>query len=120
MKKIAIALALLLIVLVAGAWVAVRLMLSPERVRAAVEAQVTAALGQRVRIGSATARIFPTVGLDLHDITIADTPTRLDSIAFETGLRPLFSRRVENGQVTLSNGRVEIPWLVALLSLIHI
>jgi uncharacterized protein involved in outer membrane biogenesis len=116
MKKIAIALAVILIVLVAGAWVAVRVMLSPERVRAAIEAQVTAALGQRVRIGSATARIFPTVGLDLHDMTIADTTTRLDSIAFETGLRPLFSRRVENGQVTLSNGRVEIPWLVALLS----
>ena len=40
MKKIAIVLAVLLIVLVGGAWAAVRVLLAPERVRAAVEAQL--------------------------------------------------------------------------------
>jgi uncharacterized protein involved in outer membrane biogenesis len=116
MKKLALALVLLLIVLVAGAWIAVRVMLSPERVRAAVEAQMSAALGEPVRIASASARVFPTVGLDLKEISIANTTTRLETVALETGLRPLFSRRVENAQVTVSNGRVEIPWLIALLS----
>ena len=116
MKKIAIALVLLLTLVAGGAWVAVRVMLAPERVRAAVEAQLSAALGERVRIGSATARIFPAVGLELNVLTIEHTTTRLASVAVETGLRPLFSRRVENAQITLSNGRVEIPWLVALLT----
>lgn len=116
MKKIAIALVVILVALVGGAWVAVRVMLAPERVRAAVELQLTAALGQPVRIGSATARIFPTIGLDLHNITIATSATRLDSVALETGLRPLVSRRVEDARVTVANGRVEIPWLIAMLT----
>ncbi|MGE5815305.1 MAG: AsmA-like C-terminal region-containing protein, partial [Acidobacteriota bacterium] len=116
MKKIAIALLVLLLVLVGGAWVAVRVLLAPERVRAAVEAQVSEALGEQVRIGSASARIFPAAGLNLNEITIANTRTRLESVAIETGLRPLFSRRVENAQVTVSKGHVEIPWLVTLLS----
>lgn len=116
MKKIAIALAVMLIVLVGGAWVAVRVLLAPERVRAAVEAQLSATLGEQVRIGSATARIFPVVGLELGDLSISNTSTRITSVSLETGLRPLFSRRVEDAQVTLSGGRVEIPWLIALLS----
>lgn len=116
MKKIAIALAVILIVLMAGTWVAVRVLLAPERVRAAVEAQASAALGERVRIGSASARVFPVVGLELHDITIWNTPTRIGSVSIETGLPPLMSRRVENARVTVSDGRVEIPWLLALLS----
>lgn len=116
LKKIAIALALILVVLVASAWVAVSVLLGPERVRAAVEAQASAAFGQQVRIESASARIFPVVGLDLQDVTISNTPTRLETVALETGLRPLFSRRVENARVTVSQGRIEIPWLIALLS----
>lgn len=116
MKKLAIALVALLILLVAGGWVAVRVLLAPERVRATVEARASAALGEQVRIGSAVARLFPRVGLELRDITIANTPTRLESVSVETGLRPLFSRRVENALVTISNGRIEIPWFIALLS----
>jgi hypothetical protein len=116
LKRTAIALALMFALLLAGAWVAVRVLLGPERVRAAVEAQASAALGQPVRIGSASARIVPTVGLDLHDVNIPNTPTHLETVALETGLRPLFSRRVENARVTVSEGRIEIPWLIALLS----
>ncbi len=47
MKKLAIALAALLIVLIGGAWIAVRVLLAPERVRSAVEAQLSSALGGR-------------------------------------------------------------------------
>ena len=116
MKKIAIVLAVLLIALVGGAWGAVRVLLAPERVRAAVEAQLSASLGEQVRIRSAAARIFPVVGLELADLSISHTSTRIASVSLQTGLRPLFSRRVEDARVTLSGGRVEIPWLIALLT----
>jgi len=116
LKKPLFAVALLILVLGIAAVVSVRLLLAPERVRAMVEAQASAALGQRVRVASAAARVWPEIGLELRDILIEGTATRLGSVSVATGLRPLFSRRVEDARVTMSDGTIEMPWLLALLA----
>jgi len=116
LKKSLLAVALLILVLGIAAVVSVRLLLAPERVRAMVEAQASAALGQRVRVASAAARVWPEIGLELRDILIEGTATRLGSVSVATGLRPLFSRRVEDARVTMSDGTIEMPWLLALLA----
>jgi uncharacterized protein involved in outer membrane biogenesis len=65
MKRVA--LALIIVVAVAGVAVALigRSLLTGERVRAALAAQVSSALGQPVTIEGLTASIYPRVTVDL-------------------------------------------------------
>ena len=98
-----------LTVLALGAYVLVRATLASDLVRSALEAQLAAHLGQPVRVGSATAAVFPRIAVDLHDVAIG-TPAavELGTVRVVTGLRGLLSRRIEEGE------------LVVTLSLIHI
>ncbi len=116
MKRLLAAALVIVFVLVAAAAIAVRIVLGSDRVRAAVEAQASAALGQPVRVGAATAHIFPTVSLELRNVSIEGTTTALNSVSVETGLRGLLSRRVEDARVRVADSRIEVPWLLALMS----
>jgi len=99
-----------LIVIVAAAYVAVNRVLAGDLVRSTLEQQLSTRLQQPVRIGAASASIFPTASLDLHDVTIGRpasvTVARLQLV---TGLRGLFSRRVEEAEVRLVDGQVAWP-----------
>jgi len=106
-----------LIVTVAGAMAAgaVYWFLSGDGVRAALERQAAAWLGQPVAIGSASARLFPRPAMALRDIRIGN-PARvtLADVRLSTGLRSLLSRRIEDADIVLSNSRVELPLPFAL------
>ena len=87
-----------------------RYVLTGPDVRAAVEAQVSAALGQPVTIGGLGASVYPRVTMDLTDVTIG-RPARIQlaSVHVGTGLRALISRRVEHADVRVTGARVTLP-----------
>jgi len=104
-----IAAGILLVVGVGAAFAFYELM-SGDGVRLALERQGTNWLGQPVRIGSATARIFPRPGLTLHDVR-AGEPVRfvLADLQISTGLKPLWSRRIVDAEIAVSNSRIDLP-----------
>src|SRR5215467_106228 len=90
--------------------VAFYVLMSGDAVRLALERQATSWLGQPVRIGAATARIFPRPGVTLHDVR-AGEPVRLtlSDLDISTGLKPLWSRRIVDAQIAVSNSRIDLP-----------
>jgi uncharacterized protein involved in outer membrane biogenesis len=87
-----------------------RYVLTGPNVRAAVEAQVSAALGQPVTIGGLGASVYPRVTMDLTDVTIG-RPARIQlaSVHLGTGLRALISRRIEHADVRIEGARLTLP-----------
>jgi uncharacterized protein involved in outer membrane biogenesis len=110
MKRVA--LALIIVVAVAGVAVALigRSLLTGERVRAALAAQVSSALGQPVTIEGLTASIYPRVTVDLTGVGIGAPPgIRLQSMQFVTNLGALFSRRIEHAGVRIDGAQITLP-----------
>jgi uncharacterized protein involved in outer membrane biogenesis len=96
MKRAAILLLAILVVIGVALALFARSVLTGDNVRAAVAAQLSSALGQPVRIGSLGVSIYPRVTMDLGDVTIGEAgQVRLSSMHLATGLRGLFSRRIE-------------------------
>jgi uncharacterized protein involved in outer membrane biogenesis len=110
MRRIAIA--TVVIVLLGGAGLAVlaRSVLTGDNVRTAIAAQVSDALGQPVTIGGLSVSIYPRVTMDLAEVAIGG-PGRLHlaSVHVGTGLRPLFSRRIERAAVRIDGARITLP-----------
>lgn len=100
-----------------------RSVLASDSVRETLESQLTAWFGQPVSIGRAGASIFPRVALRLSDVAIggATQPgaarnaasegaiVTVRAVSVSTGLRGLFSRRIEDAEVVLEDGRVRLP-----------
>jgi uncharacterized protein involved in outer membrane biogenesis len=110
MKRIAIA----IIALIAAAGVGVALLarnvLTGENVRAAVAAQVSAAVGQPVTIGALDASIYPRVTMNLADVAIgSNSAIHLDSVQMGVALGALLSRRIENAAVRVDGARITLP-----------
>lgn len=116
MMRKALAAAAILIVLagIALALVA-RGVIGGETVRRALEEQLSTRLGEPVSIGSLGASFFPRVAADLRDVSIGQ-PARatIAEISIATGLRALLSRRVEGGEITISNSRVPMQMLLGM------
>lgn len=94
-----------------------RSVLASENVRRMLESQLTARLGQPVQIGSAAASIYPNVTLELADVAIGSPSiVSLENVAVRTGLRGVFSRRVEDAQIRVSNGRALLPAALRLFA----
>jgi uncharacterized protein involved in outer membrane biogenesis len=94
----------------AGLALLARSVFTGPNVRAAVEAQVSAALGQPVTIGGLGASIYPRVTMDLSDVTIGrPARIRLASVHLGTGLRALISRRIEHADVRVDGARITLP-----------
>ena len=110
MKRIAIGAGLLLVVGGIGLAVMARSVLTGDNVRAAVAAQLSQALGQPVTIGGLGASVYPRVTMDLTDVAIGQ-PARvnLTSMHVGTGLRALFSRRIEGGAIRIAGARITLP-----------
>ena len=107
MWRRAVLVLLVLVVLAAGAifW-----FFSGDGMRRSLERQATAWLGQPVRIGSATAQLFPRLAIQLGDVRVGE-PVRLSlaDVEVSTGLRPLLSRRVEDAEIVISDSRMDMP-----------
>jgi len=86
--------AVVALVVVAGLALAVRVLLGGDHIKAAVEAQASAALGSPVTIAAAVPRLLPRVGLDLTGITIGATrEVTVDRARLTTGFRALLRGR---------------------------
>jgi len=109
-KKALAAVAAVLILLVIGLAVWARSILATDTVRTAIAAQISKAIGQPVAIGGIGASIFPTVAIDLEQVTIGQPPRiQAETLHVATNFRALLSRRIEHGAVRLSKARVELP-----------
>lgn len=110
MKRIAVAAIVLVVAAIAGVALLARSVLTGDNVRAAVAAQVSSAIGQPVTIGSIGASVYPRVTMDLTDVTIGE-PARiqLPAVHVETGLWPLFSRRIEQAALRIDGARITLP-----------
>ena len=110
MKRVLIVAAALVVLAVIGVALLARSIFTGDRVRAAVEAQVSAALGQPVTIGGIGASVYPRVTMDLTGVSIG-RPVRIQlaTIHVGTGLRALLSRRIEQADVRIDGARLILP-----------
>ncbi len=105
----------LVLVLILGAAGAVYAWLSSDQVRVTLERQATAALGMPVTVGAASARVYPRIGVDLHDVQIgAPAFLTLSRVAVSSELVPLLSRRIEGAEVRIADTTLLLPLPVAL------
>lgn len=110
---------LIIVVVIIASGVALALyarsVLASENVRATLESQLTSYFGQPVRIGDAGASVFPRVTLRLSDVAIGSpAAVGVEQVSISTGLRGLFSRRIEDAEVVLADGRVALPAALTL------
>ena len=97
--------AIVLVVAGAAYW-----LFSGDGIRLALESQASRWLGQPVRIASANGQLFPRLGIQLQDVRIGEPlKMRLADVEVSTSLRALFSRRVEDADVRISDSRIELP-----------
>ncbi|MGH9163715.1 MAG: AsmA family protein [Vicinamibacteraceae bacterium] len=116
MKKIALVAVALFVLAGIGLFIAVRLLLSPDSVRSAIEAQASAALGMPVKAGAVSVQLWPRAGLRLADVRVGEpTQVTLRRALLSTGLWPLLSRRVEDAEVIVEDSRVDLIQLLATL-----
>jgi uncharacterized protein involved in outer membrane biogenesis len=110
MRKKLILIPLLIAALMGALYVAASRVLGSGLVRARLEQQLSVRLGQPVRIGSASAAVFPRVAVDLHDVTVgAPAAITLGRIRIVTGLRALLSRTIQDAEVILDDGELRLP-----------
>jgi uncharacterized protein involved in outer membrane biogenesis len=106
-----------LVVLVLAATALAYWLFAGSGLRLAIEQQATSWLGQPVRVGRASAHIFPQAAIQLGDVRVGE-PVRLTlgDVRVATDVRALLSRRIENATVTVSNSRIEMPLPFAVLT----
>src|SRR5262245_10564930 len=109
-KKAAIAIVVLLVLLTAAGFFWARSILATETVRTALAAQISAAIGQPVTIRGISAGIYPRVTVILEGVAIGQ-PARIqaETLRLGTDFRALLSRRIVHGTVRLDKARVELP-----------
>ncbi len=101
---------LALVALLAGGYYLLQWLLVSDVMRAELERQLSAYLQQPVTIASARAAIFPRVAITLDTVVIgAQQSIALEDVRIVTGLRPLLSKRVEQAEVRVRNGRLTLP-----------
>jgi uncharacterized protein involved in outer membrane biogenesis len=111
-KKAAIAIVALLVLLTAAGFFWARSILATDTVRTALAAQISAAIGQPVTIRSISAGIYPRVTVILEGVAIGQ-PARIqaETLRLGTDFRALLSRRIVHGTVRLDKARIELPLL---------
>jgi uncharacterized protein involved in outer membrane biogenesis len=106
-----------LLLLVIGLWLSIRMILGGDRIKAAIEAQASAAIGKPVTIRSASPHLFPRVGLDLAGISVgAHNEVSIENVTLSTGLWALMRRRVDDARVSVVRSQIDIRWALDLLA----
>lgn len=110
LKKIVIGGLLAVIVLFAGAFFWAKSVLTGEKVRATLAAQVEKAIGQPVTIGALDATITPRVSVTLNDVKVGPPgKIAVGRLQVGTDFSALLSRRIEHATLTLTGARIELP-----------
>jgi hypothetical protein len=106
MKRWIVVLLILLLAGAAAVYLVARRALGSELLRAQLETQLSARLGRPLRIGTATARVFPGLAVDLGDVAVGQPITlHLARIRVFTGLRALFGDTIDIRRIEVTNGR---------------
>jgi uncharacterized protein involved in outer membrane biogenesis len=89
---------------------------TPNRIRTALEAQASTALGEPVSIRALSVRIVPRVSLRLQDVRVG-SPARLDAalVDVSTDLRGLLRREINDAELTIRSSRVDLPALLGIV-----
>jgi uncharacterized protein involved in outer membrane biogenesis len=110
LKRAAVGVVAVLVLGALGAFVFARTVLTGDNVRAAVAAQMSAAIGQPVTIGDLDASIYPRVTMQLKQVAIGQPAAiQLREARLGTDLRALFSRRIEHADVRVDGARIQLP-----------
>jgi uncharacterized protein involved in outer membrane biogenesis len=72
LKKLVIGAVILVAVLGIGVYVAVKIALPPEKIKALVHEHGSKALGRDVQVGGASIAVFPTIKISVSDVTLAN------------------------------------------------
>lgn len=89
-----------------GLYVAAGRMVGSDLARAQLEQQLSARLGEPVRIAAISANLFPDIAVDLRDVSIGSPESlRLGRIKVLTGFRALFADTIDIREVVVSEGR---------------
>lgn len=110
LRKVLIAVVVLLVVAGIGVALWARSVLGGDAVRTALAGQISEAIGQPVTIGSVGASIYPRITVNLGDVRIGD-PVRIQARTLDVGtdFRALLSRRIEQARLRLDGARIELP-----------
>lgn len=110
LKKIVLAVVVLVLLIGVGLFVWARAMFAGDGVRTALAAQLSKSLGQPVTVGSVGATVYPRVTINLGDVAIGDPPRiRVNKLGLGTDFSALLSRRIEHARVDLSGARIDLP-----------
>jgi uncharacterized protein involved in outer membrane biogenesis len=110
LKKVLLGAVVLVFVLSAGLFLWARSVFAEDTVRVALAEQLSKAIGQRVKIGSIAATIYPRVTVNLGQVSIGE-PARIEvqTLHIGTDFRALLSRRIEHARLELSGARIQMP-----------
>ncbi len=109
-RLLIVTLAVVLVLAAAAYW-----FLSGDGARTALQQQASAWLGQPVRIADASVSFLPRLGVRMEEVTVGDPPRlTFGRVDLSTGIRALFSGRIEDAEVTVSRSRLEMPLPFAL------
>jgi uncharacterized protein involved in outer membrane biogenesis len=91
-------------------------LVTPDRIRATLEGQASRVLAEPVAIERVSVAWYPRIALRMRDVRVG-APPRIHAVQIDvsTGLRGLVSRRVEEGELTIRNSRVDLPVLLELI-----
>src|SRR5262245_40209110 len=116
MRRLLLFVAGLLLIVAVGIYIAATRVLTSDYARTTLEQQLTARLGQPVRIGALRAAIYPHVAVDLDDVTLGrPASVTLAHVRLVTGLRALFSRTISDAELIVRNSRLSLPLPIELL-----
>lgn len=115
MRKAVLAVAVGVVLIALVVTIAVRLLFDAENVRATIERQVAAAVGEPVSVGGASLSVWPRAGVTITDLAIGDPPRlTLGQTELSTALRALLSRRIEDAELTIKQSELNLPELLAV------
>jgi len=116
MRRTLLVVAVVLVLLSVGLYIAATRVLASDYARTTLEQQLSTLLGQQVRIGRLSAAIYPRVAVDLDNVAVGDpAAVTLAQVRFVTGLRALFSRTISDAELILRNSRLTLPLAVSLV-----
>jgi hypothetical protein len=110
LRRVLLVVVAVLVVALLGVFVTARRLLGSDSVRTAIAQQLSAALGQPVRIDTAGVSLFPRLAVELHRVAIGDSAAvSLGEVRVATGWRGLLSRTVEDAEITVTDTTITLP-----------